>query len=145
MHLRLHRETHPKCLVMPFGRLRESNLPGRRAHRDRLASLATIRALHEHGGGFDGNHEVEYLGAARFLIDELDRFSRFKGRGLNSHSQLSVQRYRQMFRVFEPLRASVLGSRALEAVEIIALLKEPSRSGAGKEGPDSIGSTSGTA
>jgi hypothetical protein len=33
--------------------------------------------------GFDGNHETEYMAAARVLINDLDRFSLFKGRDLN--------------------------------------------------------------
>ena len=35
--------------------------------------------------GFDGNNESEHLGVARFMINDLERFSEFKERDLNSH------------------------------------------------------------
>lgn len=37
--------------------------------------------------GFDGNNESSHLSITRFFIDRMNRFSRFKGRELNSHSQ----------------------------------------------------------
>jgi uncharacterized protein YfbU (UPF0304 family) len=72
--------------------------------------------------GFDGNNETEYMGIARFLIDDLERFSSFKGRDLNSHAP-SVETYRRMLRVFEPMRSNLVG-RELGATEIIELLNE---------------------
>ncbi|WP_090944431.1 YfbU family protein [Azotobacter beijerinckii] len=35
--------------------------------------------------GFDGNNEAEYIGITSILLNELDRFQRFKGRDLNAH------------------------------------------------------------
>jgi uncharacterized protein len=72
--------------------------------------------------GFDGNNETEHLGIARFLIDDLERFSSFKGRDLNSHLQ-SIEAYRCMLRVFGPMRENLVG-RGLSASEIIAILSE---------------------
>jgi uncharacterized protein len=72
--------------------------------------------------GFDGNNETEHLGIARFLIDELERFSSFEGRDLNSHMP-SVETYRRMLRVFEPMRSGLVG-RELGATELIELLNE---------------------
>lgn len=70
--------------------------------------------------GFDGNHE-DHFGIARYFVDDLQRWEHFKGRDLNSHMQ-SVDGYRLMFRVFEPLRSSVLGSRLLNVDEIISVM-----------------------
>jgi uncharacterized protein len=72
--------------------------------------------------GFDGNNETEHLGIARFLIDELERFSSFKGRDLNSHMP-SIETYRRMLRVFEPARRTLVG-RELGAADVIELLNE---------------------
>jgi hypothetical protein len=82
--------------------------------------------------GFDGNNETEYMGVARFLIDHLNRFaSFFKGRDLNSHMP-SIDGYRRMFAVFEPMRSSLGfgGKENLDATQIIEILKariHPSR------------------
>ena len=72
--------------------------------------------------GFDGNNESEYLSIARFMIDDLKRFTHFAGRDLNSHAP-TVAAYRRMYRVFEPIRVTLVG-RELSAPEIIKLLKE---------------------
>jgi hypothetical protein len=72
--------------------------------------------------GFDGNNETEHLGVARFLIDDLERFSSFKGRDLNSHWQ-SIEAYRHMLRIFGPMRENLVG-RTLSASEIITILNE---------------------
>lgn len=53
--------------------------------------------------GFDGNNESEYMGTAIFLVNELDRFSEFKGRGFNCHHP-SIDTHRRMLEVFEPMR-----------------------------------------
>ena len=55
--------------------------------------------------GFDGNNEADQLNAARFLIDKMNRFSRFKARDLNSHVETS-DRYTVMLRQFGPMRRS---------------------------------------
>lgn len=60
--------------------------------------------------GFDGNNECEYLSVSRFLMEHLDRFTRFRGRDLNSHSP-SVSGYRRMYEVFEPIRRTLIGRR----------------------------------
>lgn len=70
--------------------------------------------------GFDGNNETEHLGIARFLIDDLERFSRFKGRDLNSHMQ-SLDGYRRMLQVFLPMRETLVGV-GLADTQIIEIL-----------------------
>jgi uncharacterized protein YfbU (UPF0304 family) len=73
--------------------------------------------------GFDGNNEPEYLGIARILIDDMDRFSRFKGRDLNSHISL-VAAYARMYEVFEAMRTSLGSARTLSPDQVIAILKK---------------------
>jgi len=71
--------------------------------------------------GYDGNYEGKQYSIARFLIDDMDRFQHFKGRELNSHVP-SVETYRRMFRLFEPMRATLIGQE-LNASQIIELMK----------------------
>jgi uncharacterized protein YfbU (UPF0304 family) len=70
--------------------------------------------------GFDGNYETGHLGIAGFLINNLNRFSEFKGRDLNSHSP-SLDAYRRMLKVFEPVRHNLIGQE-LDASQIIDIL-----------------------
>ena len=70
--------------------------------------------------GFDANNEAEHLGIARFLIDDLERFSRFAGRELNSHAQ-SIDGYRRMLQVFLPMRETLVG-HGLSDTQIIEIL-----------------------
>lgn len=69
--------------------------------------------------GFDGNNE-NHFGIARYFVDDLQRFEHFKGRDLNSHMP-SIEGYRRMFQVFEPMRAT-LADRSLNADEIIKIM-----------------------
>ena len=71
--------------------------------------------------GFGGNHETAHLGIAGFLIDHLGRFGNFKERKLDSHMP-SIEGYRRMYEVFEPMRQTLIG-RGLSRSQIIALLK----------------------
>ncbi|MGE0565870.1 MAG: YfbU family protein [Pseudolabrys sp.] len=91
-----------------------------RKDKARIEAEAEPFGRHVRFRGFDGNNETEYMGVARFLIDDLERFSSFKDRELNSHMP-SVETYRRMLRVFEPIRRNLVG-RELGAPEIIALL-----------------------
>lgn len=71
--------------------------------------------------GFDGNNESSHLSIARFLVDDLKRFSIFEGRDLNSYAPL-LDSYRRMLRVFEPMRRTLVGG-GLSAAQIVDLLK----------------------
>lgn len=73
--------------------------------------------------GFDGNNESEYMGIAEFLVEELNRFGRFKGRSLNSHSS-TTDRYRDMYEKFEPMRKGLVGTD-LTVAQLAKLLKRP--------------------
>ncbi len=71
--------------------------------------------------GFDGNNESNQLSIASFLINKMNRFSRFKGRELNSHCQ-TYSRYRNMLENFEPIRSTLVG-QSLGVQHLITLLK----------------------
>ena len=72
--------------------------------------------------GFDGNYESEHLGIARFLIEDLQRFSRFRNghRDLNSHHP-TLQTYGRMVRAFEPIRKTLIGRR-MNANEVATVI-----------------------
>ena len=92
-----------------------------KADKDKVAAEAEPFGKHVVFSGFDGNGEGEYIGVANVLIDELDRFSEFKGRDLNAHTH-TIDAHRRMLSVFEPLRCNLIG-RALNAAEIIQILQ----------------------
>jgi uncharacterized protein YfbU (UPF0304 family) len=71
--------------------------------------------------GFDGNNETELMSIARFLVDDMGRFSRFKGRDMNSHGP-SIDVYRRMLAVYEPIRGTLDG-KVMTADQVIAILK----------------------
>lgn len=70
--------------------------------------------------GFDGNHEPQALSIAQFLVDDMGRFSRFKGRDINSHYP-AIEGHMRMFSVFEPIRGT-LGTVGLTADQVILIL-----------------------
>jgi uncharacterized protein len=72
--------------------------------------------------GFDGNNESEQLGISRFLIHDMARFSRFASRvgDLNSHFP-AIDRYGHMLRIFEPIRATLIG-RTMTIEELVKVL-----------------------
>ena len=95
---------------------------------ERVAAEAEPFGKHVVFAGFDGNGEGEYIGVARFLINELGWFTEFKGRDLNAHTH-TIDAHRRMLSVFEPIRCNLIG-RDLDAPEIIQILQaklHPSR------------------
>lgn len=72
--------------------------------------------------GFDGNNESTLMSIARFLVEKMDRFSRFKKRDFNSHAPTAA-RYRRMTTAFEPIRATLGFGRDMGVDQIIELLK----------------------
>jgi len=71
--------------------------------------------------GFDGNNEPHFH-IAHYMIDDMrHRFESFKGRELNSHHP-SIDGYRRMYEVFEPMRAGLAG-RELNLAEMTSILK----------------------
>jgi hypothetical protein len=71
--------------------------------------------------GFDGNYETEYVSIARFLVEKLDNFSKFKGREFNSHTPM-VERYKRMCAKFDLIRPKLVDGRELSVDELIELL-----------------------
>ena len=71
--------------------------------------------------GFDGNEEGSQMQIARFMVEKMNRFTRFKGRSMNSHT-LTYKRYADMYRLFEPIRPTLVGKR-LNVRQLIELLK----------------------
>jgi len=99
-----------------------------RKDKDRVAAEAEPFGKQVVFTGFDGNNEGEHMRIADFLINELDRFSKFEGRDLNAHMP-TIETHRRMLSLFEPIRANLTG-RDLNAAEIIEILKaklHPSR------------------
>jgi hypothetical protein len=74
--------------------------------------------------GFDGNHESTYKHIADHLINDMDRFTQFKGRSLNSHMP-RVARYAKMIRAFQPMRSELVSRHPMRLTpdEVITLLK----------------------
>lgn len=58
--------------------------------------------------GFDGNNDPHH-GIAHTLVNELDRFTEFKDRAMNSHSRGSLMRYRRMKPVYDHEFAGMAG------------------------------------
>jgi uncharacterized protein YfbU (UPF0304 family) len=71
--------------------------------------------------GFDANNEDEYS-VARFLIEDLERFSSFKGRSLNTHFPV-IDTYRRMLAVFTPIRKKLDLHHPLNVKELTEILK----------------------
>lgn len=86
----------------------------------KLATDLPYRGKNPKFSGFDGNNEGEYFSIAKFLVDKLERFQRFRGRDFNSHSP-TFGRYNRMAIKFEPIRAKLIG-RSLSLEEISFLL-----------------------
>jgi uncharacterized protein len=96
--------------------------------KDRVAAEAAPFGKHVVFHGFDGNNEGEYIGVARFMVEKLDRFTKFAGRDFNAHMP-TLDAHRRMLAVFEPVRRNLTG-RDLSAAEIIRIMKamlHPSR------------------
>jgi uncharacterized protein YfbU (UPF0304 family) len=74
--------------------------------------------------GFDAN--ARHYGVARFMIDDLHWFPRFKGRDINSQGVVPIQCYRRMLQVFLPIRKKLMG-RTLASAEIIRILEAADR------------------
>jgi uncharacterized protein YfbU (UPF0304 family) len=88
--------------------------------RDKVAAEAEPFGKNVALRGFDGNSESAHLGIARFLIDEMGRFAKFKGRELNSHMPM-LAAYQRMLDAFEPMQRGLVGDD-LSATQIVTIL-----------------------
>jgi uncharacterized protein YfbU (UPF0304 family) len=95
--------------------------------KERVAKQADPLGKHVSFYGFDGTYEGEHLSVAGILIKDLERFSAFKDRALNSHSP-SLEGHRRMLRVFEPMRRTLMRGN-LGAEQIIKLLNASQHDG----------------
>ena len=86
------------------------------ADKEKLAELSPFYGKDPKFPGFDGNNEGELLSIAKFLTEQLDRFTSFKGRINNSHTP-TIAGYRRMYETFEPIRR-LLGLRGLTVEEL---------------------------
>ena len=74
--------------------------------------------------GFDGHSETDECKAAQYVIEEMGRFGKFRGRSLTSQHP-TIARSRRMLSVFVPIRAT-LGNRKpalMTADELISVVK----------------------
>ena len=74
-----------------------------------LAEKADPFGTHVKFQGFDGNNESEYRSIARIFVNDLDRWSEFEGRDLNSHSP-TTDVYRRMLPVFDEIRSKQMSN-----------------------------------
>ena len=65
--------------------------------------------------GFDRHTDILHIEVAKFLIEGLDHFSRFKGRDLDSHVPV-LNAYLRTYQVFEPIRKTLVG-RGLTSIQ----------------------------
>jgi uncharacterized protein len=72
--------------------------------------------------GFDGNHETEYMGTASYIVNELGRFSEFRGRNFNSHMP-SIDLHRRMLNAYREIRKE-LNVQPLSVQNLSDILKE---------------------
>lgn len=89
--------------------------------KSELATLAAPFGKDPKFRGFDGNNETEYMSTAMFLVNELDRFTEFKGRSFNCHHP-SIDMHRRMLETFEPIRDN-LDFSELTLDDVVTLLK----------------------
>jgi uncharacterized protein YfbU (UPF0304 family) len=79
--------------------------------------------------GFDGHDEIEYVSVARFFVEDIGTFQKLKGRDLDSHHP-TLRRYRAMYRVFEPMRATLTSpEKTLSSAQMIEIFKAADKSG----------------
>lgn len=71
--------------------------------------------------GFDGNNEHRYLHIARIFVEDLDRWSEFTGRIVNSHMP-TTDSYSRMLAVFDEIQTNKMnnGDYGLLGVEALA-------------------------
>lgn len=73
-------------------------------------------------GGFDGNNEGRHMSIARFMVEKMGRWPRFKNREMNAHHP-TLETHARMLAVFLPMRSKLAGG-SMSVVQIIAVLNE---------------------
>ena len=90
------------------------------AQKAELEAKADPFGKHVAFSGFDGNNETKFMSIADFLVDDMERFTRFAGRDLNSHCPV-IDGYRRMLEKFLAIRPSLDG-RGLSVAEAAEIL-----------------------
>lgn len=77
--------------------------------------------------GFDGNNESEHMSIYQFLVEDMGRWSEFKGRNKNSHMPL-LPNYRRMLTVFGPMLGSIMLPElsVTQLAEVLGQMAHPS-------------------
>ena len=73
--------------------------------------------------GFDGNNESEQRHIAGILVEDLERWQRFKGRAVRNTHFPVLGGYRRMLRAFDPMKTIAQRRPGCTAAEISALLQ----------------------
>ena len=93
--------------------------------KDRIVEVDGVFGKHVKFFGFDAHSksgESGLLHIAQFMVEKLGSFkSTFGGRDLDSHMPMT-DKYRRMYRVFEPIRRTLIGT-TLSADQLIRVLK----------------------
>lgn len=117
------REVSFVCDVLEMWEKIEMDYQGlSKAEKDELEGHAGVFGRNVKFPGFDGNREYSLLGIAKILINDLERWSCFGGRDLNSHME-SASGYEQMLAVYEDLPGDKY-ARSLTIEELAKLLNE---------------------
>lgn len=85
-----------------------------------LEAKADPFGKHVSFSGFDGNNESRYMSIANFLVKDMDRFTRFADRDLNSHCPV-IDGYERMLAKFLTIRTALDG-RGLSVEEMAEVL-----------------------
>lgn len=93
------------------------------ADQERIKEEAQLNTDAIEFPGFDGNNEGRQMSIARHLIEEMNRFTEFGGKYLNSHSRM-LPKYRQMLPVAKEIQRTKAGFEQpyFSAQEIIDIL-----------------------
>lgn len=107
-----------------WGRIEEAYDRLSSADKDKVAEGADPFGTNPRWPGFDGNHEGAHMSAARMLIERLDRYPHFKGRGsLNSHHN-TLDTTARMRPTFDRIIQGSDWGRVLTADDLIEILNE---------------------
>lgn len=76
--------------------------------------------------GFDGNEEAHYSSVARMLIEQLNRYSDFKDRYMNTHAP-TTEKYKKMLEAYRPINLARSNNphSGLSVEQLIEILNAP--------------------
>jgi len=89
--------------------------------REELEGKAGVWGKNPKFSGFDGNNETDLMGYVTLLVEDLNRFTEFSGRGFNSHVPLAT-RYAAMLEKFKSIRSVILDRGGVTVDELAEVL-----------------------